>query len=528
MKCPTLQKSNPISPRLLPTIGGYRRPSLLCLLALATAGSLCCLGAATALASSALVEPVSGATYPASAETEQDEVILRSGKSFKGKVVSETATSIKFKGLIDGITFETEFSKADVLKVIRATGATTTKPAAGKPDVKPDLKADGTADVKGRSPAAPVAMGDQKKPQDTAATLPGQVRFYWITLEGNMGEEISQTPLREALKDARANNCQTIIVDYRPTWTPDKRHPLPELMANFDEMFRAEPLAEIFTDDLRKDWAEKPRVVFWVKDAMGGGALLPLVCPEVYFASTANIGGLGNLGNLFDGVGDEVVRLKQRSLRMGHAEGWCLAGGYDFRLIRAMAYPNYVLSYRMTDGKPELFEGYPTNPGEELLTDDGKDTNADSLHAILRGTGNDVLTINARLGEILGINRKTVDTKDDLLAAMDIAITGVEVPGRSKNIMKDWSNGLENTKRQLRKLVMDYNDVRVQDPGDYNARTKARGQRRTILEQALRLQKGRFGEGLSQRWLNENNIPGEVDIGVTIEQIKIDQAKDRK
>lgn len=480
--------------------------------------SLCALLLTVAAGASFVVSGVAQAQPVSAKATDEapDEVILRSGKTFKGKVISETATTVKFKGVVDGISFETEFSKTDVLKVIRGTPTAT--------DATTAADAKKTAD----STKSASAGSDTKKVDTSAVSASDQVRFYWITLEGHLGEEITQTPLREAINDARANNCQTIIIDYRPAWVADERDPLPELMSNFDEMFRAEPLAEIFTDDLRKDWPVKPRVVFWIKNAMGGAAMLPLVCPEVYFTSTATLGGLGNLGRMFDGVGDEVVRLKQRSLRMGHAEGWTLAGGYDFRLIRAMSYPNYVLSYRMTDGKPDLFEDYPSNPGEELLTDDGKETNADSLQAILRGVGNDVLNIDARLGEILGINRKTVDSKDDLLAAMEIAITGVEVPGRSKNIMRDWTTGLDNTKRQLKKLRQDFDDVRVQDPGDFGARSKARGQRRTMLEQMLRLQKGRFGEGLTARWLYETRIPDELVIGIELETIRIEQTKDRK
>jgi len=150
------------------------------------------------------------------------------------------------------------------------------------------------------------------------------------------------------------------------------------------------------------------------------------------------------------------------------------------------------------------------------------------VDAILRGTGNDVLTINARLAEILGVSRKTVDTRDDLLAAMDIALNSVEVKGRAKNIMKDWDNGVQNTKRQLLKLMDDFRDIRVQAPADYAARSKARGQQRSVLEQMVRLLKGKFGEGLSPRWLGENQVWDEVTINVTLERLRIDQTKDKK
>ncbi|MFZ4429510.1 MAG: hypothetical protein ACOYPS_04055 [Phycisphaerales bacterium] len=465
--------------------------------------------------SMAMAEPKpTGASSDASKTGEgPDILIFKDGKVFYGTIVSETATSVRFKGKVAGLDFETEYPKADILQMKKGERKADGTPAAVAAD---PVKA-ATPGGSPAAPAAPVATGD------------GKNRYYWIELKGELGSQISETPLREAITDARKNNANTIIIEYDPVWNIDPRNPLPELAANIDEMWRAERICEVFTDDIPKDWSMRPRIAMWVKDAMGGSAFLPIVVPELYFASEARMGGLGNLGDLFDGVGDEVVRLKQRSLRLGHAEGWCIAGGYDFRLIRAMSFRNFVLSYRMSGGKPELFEGYPTNAGEELLTDDGKDQNADGVNQVLRGDGgNDVLTINARLAEILGLSRRTVDTRDDLLAAMDIALDSVEVKGRSKNIMRDWDSGVESTKRTLLKLMDDYREVRVQPPGDQAARTKARGQRRSILEQMLRLIKGKFGEGLSPRWLGENGIPSESDINTILEQIKIEQTKDRK
>ncbi|MEI7658603.1 MAG: hypothetical protein WCK33_11120 [Phycisphaerae bacterium] len=476
-------------------------------------GAAACVVVASAALDVAVAEPkpASGAGTDAKAGDGPDVLIFKDGKVFYGTIVSETATTVRFKGKVAGLDFETEYPKADILQVKKGERKAGEGAAAADPG-------------KGATPGATPPPAS-----DASASANGKNRYYWIELKGELGSQISETPLREALTDARKNDANTIVLEYDPVWKIDPRNPLPELASNFDEMFRAERICEVFTDDVPKDWPVKPRIAMWVKDAMGGGAFLPIVVPELYFAGEAKMGGVGNLGDLFDGVGDEVVRQKQRSLRLGHAEGWCIAGGYDFRLIRAMCFRKYVLSYRMAGGKPELFEGYPTNAGEELLTDDGEENNKDTLNQVLRGDGgNDVLTINARLAEILGLSRRTVDTRDDLLSAMNIALDSVEVKGRSKNIMRDWDTGVESTKRTLLKLMDDYREVRVQPPADYAARSKARGQQRGILEQMLRLQKGKFGEGLSPRWLGQNGIPGEADINTLLEQIKIQQTKDRK
>ena len=484
----------------------------------ALAGSVSCFAVACGAAFVALTEVSAHAATLDDTNKKQandeglDMLIFRDGTVRKGTVISQTATTVKFKGLVAGIPFETEYSVSDILKVVRGTpnAADAAKPAEG-------TKAD--------NPAASPAGTKTDKPVDSAS-LGGKTTYYWITLEGEFGEQISETPLREAIRDARRSGVQTIIIEFHPDWSIAERSQLPEMMARFDEIFRAERLAEIFTNDIRKNWDTQPRIAFWVRNAMGGAALLPLICNELYFSSEARMGGLGNLSQTFKGVGDDVVGAKQRSLRLGHAEGWAIAGGHDPRLIRAMARIEYVLSYRMKDGKPEFFEGYPTNPGEELLTDDGLESNADTLAGVIRGEGNDVLTINARTAEILGISRATVDSKDDLLGAMDLGLNGVLVPGRAKNIQRDWVNGLENAKRQIRKLIQDYRDVRVTGD-DRAARSRARGRTLSILESMKSIIKGKFGEGISPRWLAENDVPSETEINVLIEQIKIEQLKDK-
>lgn len=436
-------------------------------------------------------------------------IILRAtNKVLEGEIVSETTTTIRFRSSINGIPFETDYQKSEILHIQRGIGA---------PDATPTTPA-GT-------PAAP----ETTRTVGAVPPSPGSPRtnLYWIDLQGKFGEDISQTPIARAIEDARRNNADVIVLHLNADFEQNPLEPLPNDAANFDEIFRAESIVPIFTEQMQRTWDKPPRVVFWVRQAMAGAALLPLVCPELYFHSEGRLGGLGNLTFMFEGVGDDVVREKQRSLRLAHAEGWAIAGGYDPRLVRAMARYEYVLSVRFVNGRPELFEGYPSNPGEELLTDDGKDANVDSLRERVTGTGNDVLTLTARTAKVLGVSRDTVNTRDDLMVAMGIDRTYYDIPGRSRQIMREWTDGLERTKRQLRKLVEDYGDVRVDEPNNYQNRTKARGQRKRILEEMRRLLR-QWGEGLSPRWLAQNGIPSEDQINLTIETINIDQQKDRR
>ncbi|MBX3409882.1 MAG: hypothetical protein KF859_08345 [Phycisphaeraceae bacterium] len=440
-----------------------------------------------------------------------DTIIFRDGRTVKGTVVSETSTEVRFKGTLYGMAFETAYDKKDILRVVKGERVE---------------GAEGATDT--AAPARPAAVSATPPRVEVPAVGEGKLGYYWVDLEGTFGEQISQTPLRDAFEDARRNNADIVILMLNAEWRRDAFSPLPDDAANFDEIFRAEKLAEIFTQDIPRNWEKQPRVAIWIKQAMAGAALLPMVCRELYFSSDARMGGLGNLSFMFEGVGDDVVREKQRSLRLAHAEGWAITGGYDPRLVRAMARVEYVLSYRMRDGRAELFEGYPANADEFLLTDDGKDSNTDTLQQRVSGQGNDVLTLNASVAQVLGLSRMTVNTKDELLNAMGIERTGVHIPGRSTQLMRDWVNGLDNSKRRLRKLRDDFGDVQVQAPGDYNARSRARGQQRAILEEMRRILRGRFGEAITPRWMAQNEIPPEAQINIMLEQIRIQQMQDRK
>lgn len=436
-------------------------------------------------------------------------LIFRSGRTLEGVLTSESPTAIKIKGRVAGLDFETEYQKSEILSIKRGVKLS---------------EATGSSDAAGTTGGAAVAS---ETPPAGAAS--GKDTYYWMDLKGNFGEEISQTPIREAVADAKRNGAKIIIMrlDSDPGSAREIKRDESDQDDRFDEIFRAEQIVPIFGEEIPRDWDKRPRVAMWVRSAWSGASLMPFIVPELYFTSDGRMGGIGDLSTIFEGVGDEVVREKQRSLRLGHAEGWAIKGGYDYRLIRAMARVEYVLSVRYVNGKPELFEGYPQNPGEELLTDDGESANEDTDQQKVSGTGNDVLTLNAPIAKKLGFSKGTVDTRDDLLVAMGIDRSAVEDSGRSKYIMSSWADGLDATKRKLRNLLEDYTRV-PQGGADYAERTRNRGRQTSILNQMKASITGRYQEALSQRWLRQNGIPPEDQINTLIEQIKIAQQKDRR
>lgn len=437
---------------------------------------------------------------------DEDTLIFKDGKVVTGKILKEDATSIKFKGSVGGIEFEADYKKDDILEIKRAK----VDPKGDKPkttDTKP-------VDDKSKTPAA-------KTTNDEAAPTEGGVKYYTMELSGHFGWDISQTPIRECMREAIKGGADYVIVIMNNDWSQGPKELSEDRKpedAAFDELFRAEDMDDIFSSELR-NYDKPPKVIFWVKRAMGGGAFLPLVCPTMYFSSDGKLGGIGNLTRLFGGTGDEVVRQKQYSLRLKHAEGIANTGGYSIQLLRAMAIPELVLTVAYPNGDPVFYERMPEGPGEFLLTDDGQGENADTPKALEAGEGNDVLTLTAKLAQDLRISKGTVDDLDQLKFELGISRNGVEVKNRAKQIMESWSKGLEQAMRDLRRLRNDANAIQI--GGDFPQRTKARGQRKQILQKMQGILK-KYGEVFGE----ETRLGMDSQLQQEIDQLDHDQTLD--
>ena len=454
--------------------------------------------------------PATGQAQPEKVSA-TDKLILRTGRIIDGKVVEETDTQVKFTVVTAGISATQWFDKADILKVEKGDA-----PEAAATDAKP---------------AAGVAKAE---PAKKAEPVDGAKKVYVINLKGEFGEDITQTPMRQAIADAKNQNADVLIFVLDNEWSMNDgglKDELPNDAAAFDELFRAEEITPIFTNEIPREWDRPPKVVFWVKQAMGGAAFMPFVSPNVYMASDARWGGIGNLTTMFGGTGDEMVRQKQYSLRMGHAEGWALTGGYDYRIVKAMAKVEYVLSYKMVGGQPQLLERMPEAGDEFLLTDDAKDERADTIQALARGQGDDVLTLNADLARKLFVSKGTVDKLDDLVYELGLARNSVRVDAKSDSIMEGWTRNLTNAKGDLRTLMQDYAGIQVQ--GDYAERSRARGAQISKLSQMIQIIR-RFKEALGARWFRDNGFPpaggDEViaELERIIERIRQQQMLDKK
>lgn len=437
----------------------------------------------------------------------EDTLIFRDGRVLKGKVVSQDASSVRFRGKVGGIDFETNYPKADILSINIAPAADTPAPA-------------------GSAPAAGAATGA------TASAAPAEPgndrakRVYVMELTGEFGERITQKPIRDAFKDARDNNADIVIVVLDNKWELNSLEERGAEEGEFDSLFRATEMEDLFSDDLRREWTAPPKLVFWVKNAMGGGAFLPLVCQNIYFSSDGRMGGIGGLDRYFGSMSDSVKE-KQISLRIGRAEAMALEGGYEPRLVRAMALTDYVMSYSIEGGKPVFHEREPTNPGEFLLTDDGAGDKKDDDRALARAEGNDTLTLNAKLARDVGISRGTVDTLDQLLFELGVAQNNRRVDQRSAQIFDNWERQIDSAKRRLRTLLEEYTEAQGAPGGTFEERTRQRGIRKSRLQEMLAIYR-RVGEGIPPQWRGQNGLPQEEDINALIKQIELEQLADRR
>jgi hypothetical protein len=190
-----------------------------------------------------------------------------------------------------------------------------------------------------------------------------------------------------------------------------------------------------------------------------------------------------------------------------------------------------------------VFEGYPSDPSEELLTDAGKfapDNNSgrsdesDSIDDLARWRGNDHLTLTAPLALKLGVSKGTVTSIDDVLSQLGIAQTGVDVGKNAKKIMEDWAEDTRRAQGRISRFWEDFQQVEVQAPGGFEERSAARGKRIRILQDLKSLLK-RYEDGIPPQVLAQAQIPMGEDgkpnyreIDDIISRLQEEQRRDRR
>lgn len=334
--------------------------------------------------------------------------------------------------------------------------------------------------------AALAAVGLMMLAVSPASAQQSPAKVYYIDADGWFGKDISFTPLNESLQEARELGADYIIINIDVNWHEQGdpfQQELPDDSGIFD-IFGIRPIRGLFTDEGFLEWEKKPKVVFWVKTAMGSAAFLPFLSDTMYFHPDGRIGGIRGVYLRYQ-QGDEVVKEKLVAASLATAKGMVIDFGYEPKLIEAMARGDYVLSYRLEGGRPVYLEREPESTTEFLLTNNALlDGNEDSIQDLARGRGKNWLTLREDTALILGVSKGTASTMDDLLFELGIA-RNHELVGDSERIMKGWSDSIERAERALARVFREYNEIQVE--GDWGERRRARGQQRAKLQQMIGL-----------------------------------------
>lgn len=449
-------------------------------------------------------------------------VIFKNGNKVEGELLSEGDATIRMRVTVGTMKAETDYNRADILEIkdVEAAAAADEKakpaapaagsaaaPAASSPAAAPTAGASTGNDLSGLAEDDASSWGDQKWRITTRAvpSEPNGPKVYVIQMRGEFGRDVAATPMKEVLRDIKKYQPEYLVLfyDHDFAYFGEEMADFDNDLQSFNTLERARELAAVLVDDIRRDseFQVKPKLVSWVRKAMGGAAFLPFIAREIYYTSDGMHGGIGYTEHMFDGRGDERAREKQISLRMARAEGLVEMGGHEKLILRAMARTDFVLSYKLENGKPVFLPNkYPENADEILLTDDGKETRSDTMGDVIRGLGNDSLTVKADLALRLGLSSGTADSLDDLMDRMGVSRNYVVIKGRGNQILREWSKQVGDAERQLNRLAERFVEVRVRAPGDYAARTRARGERKQILLQMKAIM-DKYMESLNPRRL---------------------------
>ena len=351
--------------------------------------------------------------------------------------------------------------------------------------------------------------------------------FYYAELSGIFERDLTNTPLKDLFKDVDEAFDDLIEVPdarggitYKVDETKREKHVVllkmdaTTLSPGFDGLFSAERVTPVFKDEIQKG----RRIVFWVESALGGAAFVPWLSSEMYVTPDSVMGLAGDLDD-FD-IGDETVNLKQISLRMGHAEGLVVYGGYGrlgVAIVQAMARGQYWFAVRLTGVEPEYYISTEmpgpeimNNPQWILLTDNGQGEYEDDPDEVLYG--NDTLFLRDDMPLKLGVADGVASSIEDIALSMRVFRNYAVLENTdSKKILEGWTEDVTRALINYQRILDEVG--RVQLGGGRDALLAALGRQQRLLLQARGILR-RFAEVMDP----DGNQRANID--VQIEQIR--------
>lgn len=440
---------------------------------------------------------------------------LTDGRSITGEVTSVTGNQIKVKSKVAGIAAETSYNASEIKSI--TVGAPAQPASAPAP--------------RSETPAKPNTTAPAAENKDDQAQGPS---VYFVPIVGEFGRDCAATPLRQTIRDARKFQPDYIIFVFDAEWSFGREAAneldLSQMQVAWGGGLQAAVnMSVIVHEEIRNDpqWTKKPIEVAWVRRGMGPTAFLALSFPNIYMDRSAKLGGIGYLDQLFAGRGDVTVQEKQRSLRMGEAEGLIARGGHEMRLMRAMARSEFELSFSMVNGKPVYFEDLT---GDEILTDNAsrEEGKRDLLADVIRGKGNDCLNLTPEVALKLGVSKATVSSREELFYALGIERNVRDLAKESKagKIQADWSRGVAQAEAEINRCIGELRRTPVQG-ATASERNAIRGRRIGLFNKIKdvyadyreSVDPTRFGSAADQAIVTEANI----EIDALKQQIRLDR-----
>jgi hypothetical protein len=424
-----------------------------------------CLTAAVALglgmgapALSGVYLGVAGAqTAPAAAEPKVGDTVvitLANGTTIEGVITAMDSRQVKVqRTMAGGIKADVGYQRSEIRSMtVKAGGGAA---PAGAPVSTPS----------GTPTATPSAPSGTTAPAATPASDPSAKTVYVLPLSGQFGRDVSATPLRQAMRDIKRSQPDILVIRVDFNFAINVMGDNVEFLPDPDAVWQLETarqLSTILTDEIRDDktWTKKPRLVMWVRRALGAAAFLPFVAPDIYFTNDGLQGGIGNL-ELVAAGGDEVYREKIYGIMLARAEGLAIKGGHEPKLVQAMARTRYSLSFSMVNGVPQFFED---TTGDTILTDDGDQEagRRDTLPQVVRFEGNDWLTLKAPVAQQIGFSRGTVDRLEDLMAELGVARNYTVLRSRAGAVFQNWSRSVGEAEADFNRTWREFNEIEVQ------------------------------------------------------------------
>jgi hypothetical protein len=437
-----------------------------------------------------------------------DRIVFTNGNVLECRILDETPSTVRVQVFFNGKPMtEQTYQKTQIIELQRGVGV--------------------------EASVAAVEKGLKKEEVVEKKVHPDAALIYMVEFDGTFGSDISETPVREVFEDVDRifDDLIPAVVDGKDTFVVDPevrdKHVLVIKMdcgtdqrMGFDGIWRAKDMGPLFTNEIKKG----RRVVFWIKEATDGAAMLPWFSPEMYFDPDGHMYFTSDL-EAFD-IGDDVVDEKQISLRLGEARGWAIAGGYEklsSSIIKTMTRSRYWLYYKEVGGEAVFHEGELT-PEEQaaggwiLLSDNGKDKNEDKGIRVR----NDRLVIDAELAHLIDLSDGTAKDEEGLMYAMGVHRNYKIVEGRAERIFEKWTEAkeaaFERINGQNGTLWIEFQRIEVD--GDYTDRARARGLQQRTLER-IYSDFSRFAEV----WDPDGGQRGRIS--VMIERIRAEQQADK-